>query len=179
MSVFGFDITYKVNGVEDRAAVEKLSLAFERAGENIKDFDRYLFPRLSPVFEAQEERQFVAEGAGPHRGHWAPLTEKYAEWKGQHYPGNPLLVASGKMREALTQPSSPFARRSHTGTFFEFGTQGVEYASFHQLGTSKMVDRPLYDFGPEFEAELQQAGLEAVREAVADAGAGEVTGGHH
>jgi phage gpG-like protein len=175
VSVFGLDIRYTIHGQDDKLAVENIALAFEKAAAGVKDFERYLFPKLSRVFEAQEERQFAAEGAGPHRGRWLPLTEVYAEWKGQHAPGNPLLVLSGRMKEALTQSSSPFARRVTSGDTFDFGTQGVEYASFHQLGTSKMVDRPLYDFGPEFEADLQKAALEAVREAVADAGAGEVT----
>jgi phage gpG-like protein len=177
VSVKGLDIQYAYAGETGEAVMDKLSVAFERAGDNIRDFGRYVFPKLSPVFEAAEERQFAAEGAGPNRGKWAPLTAKYAEWKGQHYPGNPILVASGRMREALTQSSSPFARRVTSGDTFDFGTEGVPYASFHQLGTSRMVDRALFDFGSDFESDLREAALDGVREAVADAGAPEVTGG--
>ena len=176
MSVLGLDIQYSYAGESGEAVMDKLSVAFERAGENIANFGRYLFPRLGPVFEAAEERQFAAEGQGPNRGHWAPLTDAYAAWKAQVAPGNPILELSGRMREALTSSSSPFARRVTSGDTFDFGTQDVPYASFHQLGTSRMVDRPLFDFGPDFERELQEAALEGVREAVADAGAPPVEG---
>lgn len=177
MSVFGLDVQYSYAGESGEAVMDKLAVAFERAGDNIRDFGRYVFPKLGPVFEAAEERQFAAEGTGPNRGKWAPLSERYAEWKGQVAPGNPLLVLSGKMREALTQSSSPFAKRATAGDTFDFGTQGVEYASFHQLGTGRMPDRPPFDFDNSFERELQDAALDGVREAVADAGLPEVTGG--
>jgi phage gpG-like protein len=170
VSVFGIDVRYAINGAEDQTIMEKLSVGFERAGAGVKDFQKYIWPKLIPVFEEEEKRQFAAEGHGPHRGHWQELTEQYEEWKSRTHPGLPILELSGKLKEALTESASPFAKRETTSDTFDFGTQGVEYASFHQLGTRFMSDRPPFDFGGQFERELQQAALEGVREAIADSG---------
>lgn len=176
MGVFGISLRYQLAGDEGEAVVENLSVAIERAGANVADWGSYIFPKLTPIFEQAMERQFAAEGAGPRRGHWAPLTAKYAEWKSRNFPGMPILQRSRRLYDALTQSSSPFARRVFSGNTFDFGTRGVPYATFHQLGTVKMVDRAIFDFDPEFERDLQRAAAEGVREAVKDAGAGmEVT----
>lgn len=172
MAVFGISLQYQLAGETGAAVVENLSVAVERAAANITDYGRYIFPKLTPIFEQAMERQFAAEGAGPRRGHWSPLTEKYAEWKSRNFPGNPILQLSGRLKQALTQSSSPFARRVFSGDTFDFGTTGVPYATFHQLGTVKMVDRAIYDFDYAFEQQLQAAALEGAREAVKDAGSG-------
>ena len=99
---------------------------------------RHVFPLLPPVFEAAEQRQFDAEGTGPVAGSWAPLSSMYAEWKAQKFPGQPILVATGALRDALTKSSSPLAARDWSSSTFQFGTADVEYASHHQLGTEKM-----------------------------------------
>lgn len=172
--ISGFKVEYLVNGREDgEATLQRMALAFERAGDELDDFGRYLFPRLIPVFESELEAQFAAQGRGPNAGSWAPLSEQYAAWKEQHFPGQPILQRSGELFHGLTSSSSPFAKRITEGNEFDFGTVGVEYASFHQLGTEHMPARPEFDFGGEMERLLQREGAAAAQEAIAASGADE------
>lgn len=166
MTVLGLDISYPLAGANGEQALEQLSVAFERAGEELADWERHVFPRLGPVFEEALKEQFAARGKGPHAGTWAPLSARYAEWKARNFPGKGVLERSGRLMEALTQSNSPFAKRVASGDTFDFGTAGVPYASFHQVGTQHMVDRPPFDFGSDFERELSAAALDGVREAL-------------
>lgn len=170
--ISGFRVEWQVGNVPSgEDTLEQMAFAFERAGDNLTDFGRFVFPKLMPVFEAEESKQFDAEGQGPARGAWAQLSERYAAWKDAHYPGARILERTGALREALTSSSSPFAMRAITTDTFDFGTVGVEYASFHQTGTTFMPDRPPYDFGDDFESTVRDAALIGVREAMAEAGA--------
>lgn len=170
MAIFGFDISYKVRGEDDELAVQKMQVAFERAGEGFEKFGSVLFPKLTPLLEEEIGGQFEQEGRGPNRGGWAALSPAYALQKERLYPGMPKLVATGTMRAALTEASSGNALRVETSTRFQFGTQGVEYASFHQSGTSRMPDRPPFDFTEQLEQGIQRASAEAAREVARDSG---------
>lgn len=176
MSVSGLDISFLVNGGEAGPELRRITVAFERAGDEIADFSKHLFPKLAPIFEAEEARQFDAQGGGP-GGAWAPLSPSYAAWKDRAFPGNPILVRSGALREALCSSSSPFAQRAISGDEFEYGTTGLEYASFHQLGTERMPARAEFDFSSDFERDINAAALAAVREAVQASGLAEFVDG--
>jgi phage gpG-like protein len=166
VSVLGLQMEWTVGPETGPDALQHLAVAFERAGAEVADLGKHVFPKLGPVFEAAVGEQFDAEGAGPVAGGWAGLSPSYAEWKNGHAPGAPLLVLSGQMRAALTSASSPQALRAWDSTSFSFGTRGVQYASFHQTGTGKMPARPPFDFGPEFEREVTRVTAQGVREAV-------------
>ena len=92
--------------------------------------------------------------------------------EGRPLPGQPILVATGALRDALTIDGSTHALRDYSSTQFNFGTQGLEYASFHQLGTSRMPARPPFDFGPDVEREMARAAADGVRKAVREASGG-------
>lgn len=174
MTTVALTVEYQVGDASGEQAVERLALAFERAGAELADFGKHIFPELVPVLEAAVEGQFDAEGAGPSSGPWAALSAAYAAWKEGVYPGQPLLVATGALRDALTVPTSAHALRDYSSAQFNFGTAGLEYASFHQTGTSRMPARPPFDFGPDFERELQRAAADGVRKAVREATNGEL-----
>lgn len=171
--LFGLNLAYSVRGQDDELAVQKMAVAFERAGEDFSRFGERVFPKLIPVFEEELKAQFDAQGRGPNRGAWKPLSAAYAEEKARKYPGQPLLVASGRMREALTNAGSAYALRVYSGSQFNFGTQGVEYASFHQTGGGTLPDRPPFDFSEAFERAVQRTALDAARETVTESGLGE------
>ena len=72
-------------------------------------------------------------------GGWAPLDAKYAAWKATHFPGA-TMVRSGKLFKSLSErhgATSDIGRHDA-----RFGTK-IEYAKFHQMGTSKMPKRQL------------------------------------
>lgn len=157
MSVALLSVEYQVGTETGDAALQTFQAAFERAGDELRDFGRHVFPRLTPVFEGALDEQFDARGGGPAAGQWAPLSPSYAEWKEKAFPGMPLLEATGDMRAALTQSSSPLAWREWSASQFSFGTAGVEYAGYHQMGAGRMPARPPFDFGPSFDEALTSA----------------------
>lgn len=190
--VFGLDLRYYVKGgAEDPLALQQMSAAFERAGEQFQKFGEVAFPRVIKVLEKETAAQFKAEGRGPNRGKWAPLTPAYAKRKPA---GLPILELTGRLRAAVTNSKSPFALRAYTATSMSFGTAGVPYASFHQtgterkaaapsavfsleaaretsrLGTVRMVDRPIFDFSDEFEGDIETATRQAARDVYKQSG---------
>lgn len=169
MAVFGLTLGYQIKGADDSLAVEKMQIAFERTAEGLERFGEYLFPRLNVLFEEELSSQFEAEGHGPIRGKWPALTKEYARWKTNSFPGRKILELSGNLKGALTSTTAN-SLRVESGNQFNFGTQGLEYASFHQTGTARMVDRPPFDFRSEFEDKLLQAGKDAAREVLSEAG---------
>ncbi len=165
--IAGLEITWQVAGADaGEAVLDRIAVAFERAGNELADFSKNVFPKLTPVFEAEMARQFDAEGGGP-SGAWRPLLPAYARWKEEHYPGKTILRRTDDIFTALTQSSSPLAARVFSGDHFNFGTQGVPYASHHQVSLNA---RPIFDFSEDFESDLARAALDGAREAVAAAG---------
>jgi phage gpG-like protein len=166
MTVYGLQVEVSVGTDSGEGALQRLAVAFERAGAEVQDFGKWVFPKLAPVFEEAIDEQFAARGAGPMSGAWAPLTKDYAEWKSGRYPGMPLLELTGELRAALTTSSAPSSYRQWGANEFSFGTMGLEYASYHQVGTGRMPARPPFDFGPTFEQGLQHAAMSGLREAI-------------
>lgn len=164
MSVSGLTIEVRINGNEAGPEVRRIVTAFERAGDELRDFGKHVFPKLQPLLEAEAERQFDAEGGGP-SGSWPALSLAYAAWKERAFPGNPINVRTSALKDALTNSSSPFARRETSSDTFVYGSTNVPYASHVQLGT-----RPVVDLSSDFERDLQQAVGEAVRDTVKEAG---------
>ena len=97
---------------------------------------------LSPVLEQiadmldeSGERAFATSGASS-GGRWAALSSRYAAWKARHYPGQPILVATGALRASMGNVRIVGPRR------LEWGTDDRK-AKYHQAGTSKMPARPI------------------------------------
>lgn len=157
-------LEYSIGGATGDAVVEEIAAAFERAGEELHDFGKHVFPELVPVFEEGVARQFEARGGGS-TGGWAALSPKYASWKERYYPGLPLLERTHALRDALTQSNAVGAYRVYNSDKFDFGTEGVEYASYHQTGTSRMPTRPVFDFDAQFERDFESAAKRGMREA--------------
>lgn len=171
MTAYAFTVEVAVGGDSGEGALQRFAVAFERAGAAVKDWGRYVFPRLVPVLEGAVREQFDGRGVGP-SGAWAPLSETYAQWKARKAPGMPLMELSGSMREALTNSSSPMAWREWSADAFSFGTVGLRYTGYHQAGTRRMPARPLFDFGPRFEVQLAAAAQAGLREAIREASQG-------
>ena len=76
---------------------------------------------------------------------WAPLSPAYAAWKNSAYPGRPLLVLTGRMKESFSASSRDliYNRKQKNYKMLTLGTR-VPYAGYHQSGTSKMPRRPLF-----------------------------------
>ncbi len=89
-------------------------------------------------FFALEGQQFATEG-GLGRP-WPPLSPVYAAWKAKHFPGQPILVRTGRLRASLTGRNADTVEVQEP-QLLRIGTR-VPYARFHQTGTSRMPPRP-------------------------------------
>lgn len=89
-------------------------------------------------FKVLEGQQFATEG-GLGRP-WPPLSPQYAAWKAKHYPGMPILVRTGRLRESLIGRTRDTIEEMTRDTL-RMGT-AVPYAIYHQAGTKKMPPRP-------------------------------------
>lgn len=171
MSAIVLKVEYQVGGGAVEPTLTRLTTALERAGAEVANVGKHILPKLLPILEGATAKQFDEQGGGPQAGAWAPLSASYRAWKEANYPGQPLLVRTGTLRDALTSSGSPGALRSVSGDSLEYGTKGVLYASFHQTGTGRMPSRPPFDFGG-IESQLQAAAMAGVREAVREASDG-------
>jgi len=100
--------------------------------------------KMKPVFywakrelETRYAANFTANGLPS--GGWSPLSPQYASWKATNVPGAPPMVRTGKLFRSVTELENSRVN-AVTDTRAEFGTD-VEYAKFHQYGTSKMAKR--------------------------------------
>lgn len=119
--------------VDARRAIKRMKDMAKRA-ENFKPVFRWAKKEL----ELANAANFTSQGLPV--GGWSPLKPQYAAWKAVHFPGAPMLIQDGKLFRSLTQmngPASSIGRKEAT-----FGTS-VEYAKFHQYGTTKMAKRKI------------------------------------
>lgn len=84
-------------------------------------------------------------------GGWSPLSPQYAAWKMARFPGAPTMVQTGKLFASLTGANTSF--ETMTNTSISIGTT-VEYAKFHQYGTTKMPKRKIVFEPPLFAKKL-------------------------
>lgn len=59
-----------------------------------------MFEQIAQELSAAEQAWFTAEGEGS----WAPLSLEYAARKAEQFPGQPILVREGELRDWLTNP---------------------------------------------------------------------------
>jgi phage gpG-like protein len=121
-----------------------------------------------PVFEwARRELaksykdNFTASGLAV--GGWSPLKPQYASWKARNFPGAPLMVQSGKLFRDLS--SLRGAKNDIRRAKATFSTSGIEYASFHQYGTSRMAKRVIVFEPPLFALKLAEEAKEHITDA--------------
>lgn len=85
--------------------IPKLDRAFNRVDRFINDF-RNMWPGIVDIFYAAEERLFSTEGSSGASGKWAPLSQAYAKFKAEKFPGMPILQREQDLMESLTNPDA-------------------------------------------------------------------------
>lgn len=123
--------------------------------KDLRPFWRTVF---APKYYAMVQDLFATggrarSGSGHFKGGaWAPLSPAYRVWKRAHYPGQPILVREGTLRESLRWSGTV----GDQGIFnaqpqYAFVGTKVKYGVYHQHGTSRMPARP---FLPEPDAKV-------------------------
>lgn len=141
-------VTVTVEGVD--AQVGKLNYL----ARNVADYRQLgAWDGVQAEFYRIEKEQFSSEGAAGRSGRYAPLSSTYAERKTKKYGPQPILTASGQMRDSLTRATAKNAVVEKTAQELVLGTTDPK-AAYHQRGTSKMPKREVISFSDEQKARL-------------------------
>jgi len=138
-------ITIEVD-VKADDVLELLDDMKDRAGDM-----RPVFRWAKTQLELANSQNFAANGL-PSGKPWKPLDKDYGAWKSANFPGAGTMVRSGNLFRSLTNLTDSTAN-TITKTSATFGTS-VEYAKFHQYGTTKMPARKIVFTPREFPREL-------------------------
>lgn len=122
----------KVKASMDAKEAYKKLLAMETRSKNFMP----IFEKARLALQLANASNFALGGLPS--GGWAPLDPQYASWKAINFPGAPPMVRTGRLFQSLVDLRGPAnSVRPMSATF---GTT-VEYAKFHQYGTTKMPKR--------------------------------------
>ena len=119
--------------------VKEAKKTIEELSDNSKDF-RPVWRYAKRELEIAFSENFLS-GGNLVPGGWAPLDASYAAWKSTHFPGAKKMFIDGSLFKSVADLSSSSVNRI-TPLSAEFGTD-VEYAKFHQYGTTKMPARKI------------------------------------
>lgn len=106
--------------------------------DRCKDF-RPVWKYAQRELEHSFSENFLSGGALV--GGWAPLDIGYAAWKSVRRPMAPILIFDGQLFNSLRDLDKSAVTKIEKQNA-TFGTD-VEYAKFHQYGTTKMPQRKI------------------------------------
>jgi phage gpG-like protein len=130
IKLLGGELIFRVRGLDEQI------LALEGIRRRALDL-RVPFGEFRSVWQASINDVF---DAGGYPVPWEQLAPTYENWKSAHYPGQPILRATDRLHDSLTDMTSDTVWRVTPRTI-QFGSR-VPYFQFHQSGTSKMPARP-------------------------------------
>jgi phage gpG-like protein len=110
----------------------ELDRAFNRVDKFISDF-RNVWPAITDIFYAAEEKLFDSQGATGASGKWAPLSRAYKKFKDVAYPGQPILRRDDTLYESLTSPDGLDSIYRAEPLMLTIGTK-APHARAHQHG---------------------------------------------
>ena len=134
--------------VEADDVLELLENMKDRAGDM-----RPVFRWAKGQLELANAANFMANGL-PSGKPWAPLDKDYGTWKSARFPGRGTMVQTGNLFRSLINMNDSAVNVIEKDTA-TFGTN-VEYAKFHQYGTTKMAKRKLVFEPPLFAEAVAQ-----------------------
>jgi len=137
----------------------KITVDAKRAIQRMHDMKRRgrdfvpLFEEARIAMEAWNSANFT-QGGLPSGKRWNALSADYSSWKRLTRPGAPLMVRSGRLfRSLVSLRGNP---NVITPLYAEFGTD-LEYAKFHQYGTTRMPKRKIVFEPPMFARRMGKA----------------------
>jgi len=108
----------------------KFRAAIKKAVDQVDDL-RFAFNEISRDWLRSNKAQFTLKGSGL----YPPLSAKYAERKAKRFPGAPILVATGRLRDSVTQ-------RAHPDNIIQVGKQTLVMGTKTPYGIFHQSDRP-------------------------------------
>jgi phage gpG-like protein len=121
----------------DISDAKKMLEKISKRSKDMRPVWKYAKRELEVAFSAN----FLSGGNLVPGGVWAPLDPSYAAWKASRFPGAKKMFIDGSLFRSVADLSSSSINKI-TPLSAEFGTD-VEYAKFHQYGTTKMPARKI------------------------------------
>lgn len=109
--------------------------AVQRFADEIADWTRFWNEYFKDAWYRHVQAHYETQGRST-GGPWPPLSESYGAWKQKHWPGLPIGVLSGALRESLTFQNDTNAVWRPSKDGLAVGSR-VPYALFQQLGTGR------------------------------------------
>ena len=131
-------VTLSISLLGDRQLVAKLP----RFAASLSDW-REFWDMVAEFLEARIEQSFATEGRASGAGAWQALSLRYALWKGVHFPGQPILQATGNMRGSLIERWHPQAFRRRTKSRFVFSSRNPLVDIHHRGKGDWLPARPI------------------------------------
>lgn len=115
--------------ITPKPPIAGMVFALDRFAEDVSDFSE-LFEGFGEIFRDLMTEQFSSEGSLA--GGWAALSPKYAEWKEEHYPGRPIGVLRGYLRDAMTGKAgySELVGKTQASWGMSVTSQASEYGEY-------------------------------------------------
>lgn len=120
----------------DEKDAEKMIKRIVKRSSDMRPVWRHAGKKL----EASFSQNFLKGGALV-AGKWAPLDANYAAWKKANFPGQKKMFLTGKLFKSISNLGDNSVTKVNRLSA-QFGTD-VEYAKFHQYGTTKMPARKI------------------------------------
>lgn len=122
----------------DGGGFQPFIMALDRFRQNLDDASP-VWERAADYLQSLHVEGFNQQKQAGTSDRWAPLSDRYREYKARVRPGKKILDFDGDLRASLTQ-SGRGVRIFEPG-FMVFGTD-VPYAKYHMNGTPNMPARP-------------------------------------
>lgn len=113
----------------DVAGERQVARMFELTSEMSRDLSEPLGELMDRLLDSVRA-QFDTEGAAAAGVPWQPLSNDYAVWKLENYPGRPILVRDGGMRAAMLDDTSAVHVGPDQAVYEPIST----IAGYHQSG---------------------------------------------
>ena len=142
---------------------------FKGVEEGMLDFRQLgAWKAVASEFRKVEAEQFASEGSRGESGAWKPLTPKYAAIKSRKWGNKPILQASGKGYQSLTQEGAEGSVYEESAQELTLGTT-LKHMKPHQTGTSKMPARPPIDLTRDQKQRLMKPVQDKLKQLIANA----------
>lgn len=90
------------------------------------------YKQIADNFREVEKVTFANQGG---RRKWTPLSPNYAKWKSKKYPGKPIMVLTGDLKNSLINQGGDHVE-IYTRKSLTIGSK-VKYGNVHQFGSRK------------------------------------------
>jgi hypothetical protein len=136
------------------SALAKIRADIERH-RHLFDLDRDELGKKLCKAATDGVQQCIAEEREPDGASWAPLSQKYEEWKSFQFPGQPIAVLYQHMADPKEVAGEVVVQANQAVVTYGVSALAKQEASFFQEGNAHQPPRRFWGFTKESTAEAR------------------------